>query len=52
MPQLPTPGGDDGKWGELLNDFLRQAHNDDGSLKSSAIDATGIYTKPGTGIPL
>lgn len=33
MPQLPTPGSDDGQWGDILNAFLRVAHNDDGSLK-------------------
>lgn len=31
--RLPTPGGDNGTWGNLLNDFLVQAHNPDGSLK-------------------
>lgn len=37
MSRLPTPGSDDGNWGEILNDFLEQSHNSDGSLKSSAI---------------
>ncbi len=31
--RLPTPGSDDGTWGNILNDFLNQAHNTDGSLK-------------------
>ena len=31
--RLPSPGGDDGSWGQILNDFLSQAHNPDGSLK-------------------
>ncbi len=31
--RLPTPGSDDGTWGDILNDFLSQAHNTDGSLK-------------------
>jgi hypothetical protein len=31
--RLPTPGADDGQWGNILNDFLSQAHNPDGSLK-------------------
>jgi hypothetical protein len=31
--RLPTPGADDGQWGQILNDFLSQAHNLDGSLK-------------------
>lgn len=37
MTRLPTPGGDDGSWGSILNDFLSQSHNSDGSLKDSAI---------------
>lgn len=32
-PRLPTPGADDGIWGDLLNDFLAVEHNLDGSLK-------------------
>ena len=31
--RLPIPGSDDGTWGQLLNDFLSQAHNPDGTLK-------------------
>ena len=41
MARLPTPGGDDGNWGDILNDFLDVAHNTDGTLKSSAVGATG-----------
>jgi hypothetical protein len=37
MARLPTPAGDKGSWGGILNDFLEVAHNDDGTLKSSAI---------------
>lgn len=37
MSRLPTPGGDDGNWGDVLNDFLDQAHNADGTLKSAAL---------------
>jgi len=33
MARLPQPGGDKGNWGEILNDYLSQSHNDDGSLK-------------------
>jgi len=35
--QLPTPGGDDGTWGDILNDFLQVSHNTDGSLIPSAV---------------
>lgn len=37
MARLPQPGGDSGQWGGILNDFLMQAHNSDGSLKSGAV---------------
>ncbi|HSX46170.1 MAG TPA: glycosyl hydrolase family 28-related protein [Candidatus Saccharimonadia bacterium] len=50
--RLPTPGGDDGTWGDVLNGFLTVSHNSDGSLLSSAVTAAGAYSKPGSGIPL
>lgn len=50
MPRLPKPGGDAGSWGDVLNEFLSQEHNADGSLKRGAeIDAK--YDKPVGGIP-
>ena len=33
MSRLPTPGGDDGDWGTILNDYLSVALNSDGTLK-------------------
>lgn len=33
MSRLPTPGGDNGNWGQILNDYLSVEHNADGSLK-------------------
>lgn len=39
--RLPTPGSDDGTWGTVLNDFLTQAHNADGTLKSTAVGGAG-----------
>src|SRR4051812_3718389 len=39
MTRLPVPGADDGTWGSVLNDFLAQSHNADGSLKTSAVTA-------------
>ena len=33
MSRLPTPGSDAGNWGAILNDYLSQAHNADGTLK-------------------
>jgi hypothetical protein len=43
MARLPTPGGDNNQWGDVLNDFLSQSHNADGSLKQSAISGAGGY---------
>lgn len=42
MTRLPTPGGDDGNWGAILNDYLMQAHKTDGSLKDSVIIETNL----------
>ena len=39
MPRLPIPGSDTGKWGEILNDFLLQAHTVDGTLKTDSVTA-------------
>lgn len=36
MSRLPIPGGDVGKWGEILNNFLRVSLNSDGTLKKSS----------------
>lgn len=41
MARLPTPGGDDGTWGAVLNDYLAQAHNTDGTLKPSSVAVAG-----------
>lgn len=41
MTRLPTPGSDKGTWGSVLNDFLQQSHNDDGSLKAASVFAAG-----------
>ncbi len=57
MARLPTPGSDDGIWGDVLNSFLAVEHNANGSLKRGAdIDAAkqaaaSAYQKPGAGIP-
>jgi hypothetical protein len=50
MSRLPTPGQDTGQWGNILNDFLAQAHNTDGSIKDTGTVAQK-YTKPSGGIP-
>jgi|GEM_PF-1568706 len=50
MARLPQPGGDSGQWGQILNEFLSQAHNSDGSLKNDGVVASK-YVKPVGGIP-
>lgn len=41
MARLPTVGSDNDNWGSLLNEFLRQALDSDGTL---LISATNTYT--------
>ncbi len=41
MARLPQPGRDSGVWGDILNDFLNQSHNSDGTLKDTAVSAAG-----------
>lgn len=49
MARLPQPGSDNGNWGNILNDFLAQSHNTDGSLKNDVVSETkldgGVRTK-------
>lgn len=42
--RLPNVGGDDDAWGGILDDFLLQEHNADGSIKTR--DALLGYKKP------
>lgn len=37
MARLPQPGGDQGQWGQILNDYLSQVHNTDGTLKDAVV---------------
>lgn len=41
MARLPTLGGDDGMWGQVLNEFLSVSHSGDGSLKDGAVTGAG-----------
>ena len=41
MSRLPTVGGDTGNWGTVLNDFLDQSHNSNGTLKGTSVSAAG-----------
>jgi hypothetical protein len=42
MSRLPVPGSDNGVWGDLLNDFLLQAHNPDGTLIASSVGTSQL----------
>lgn len=42
MSRLPTPGQDEGQWGDILNDFLAQVHNTDGSIKDNTIGIAAL----------
>lgn len=47
MARLPQPGGDDGTWGDILNEFLNVSHNADGTLKNT-VSTNTIQTITGT----
>lgn len=40
MARLPNPGGDEGTWGNVLNDFLGTVHNTDGTLKDNVVSSS------------
>lgn len=42
MARLPQPGGDSGNWGTILNDYLGQAHNADGTIKTGAVTKASV----------
>ena len=42
MSRLPIPGQDSGTWGDILNDYLLQAHSSDGTLKPSSVTASHL----------
>lgn len=39
MARLPTPSGDRGTWGDILNEYLLVSHDSSGNLKKPAVDA-------------
>ncbi len=41
MARLPIPGGDEGSWGDILNNFLRIEHNSDGTQKTLPVRKGG-----------
>lgn len=42
MARLPIPGADSGTWGSILNDFLEQSHNADGTLKDTSVGSVQL----------
>lgn len=49
MARLPRPGADDGKWAQMLNDFLLVAHNPDGTPRQQALT---LAAEPATTVAL
>jgi|GEM_PF-1386737 len=42
MSRLPTPGSDNGNWGDILNDFLSQSLEADGAIKDGAVTKASV----------
>lgn len=42
MARLPNPGSDQGTWGSILNDYLSQVHNANGTLKDGVVTAAQL----------
>lgn len=42
MARLPISGQDSGTWGNILNDFLSQTLNSDGTLKNNTVSGAHI----------
>ena len=52
MARLPQVGGDNGNWGQILNDFLTQSINDDGTLKTDSVGAAQLKAQSVTNAAL
>jgi hypothetical protein len=46
MPRLPIPGQDGDQWGNVLNEFLRISHNEDGTLRQPASQGVSPLDPP------
>lgn len=42
MARLPQPGGDEGNWGSILNDYLLAAHDASGVLRADSVQETQL----------
>lgn len=52
MARLPQPGGDDGNWGNILNEYLEQSHKSDGGIKDGVVTANTLAQSAVTTISL
>jgi len=53
MSRLPSVGGDNDDWGNILNDYLTVSHNNDGTLKNApTLICRGFLTQSGTSAPV
>lgn len=42
MANLPTPGADEGTWGDILNDYLLVSHDANGVLKAGSVGSSAV----------
>lgn len=42
MARLPTPGGDSGNWGDILNEYLSQSLKPNGNLKDNSVTGSAL----------
>ena len=42
MTRLPSPGGDSGSWGSILNDYLSTIHTESGILKNDVVAESSL----------
>ncbi len=52
MSRLPPPGSDSGKWGDILNDYLKQSHKTDGTLSDNTVSSSTIQNNAVTTVKL
>ena len=52
MARLPTPGGDNGNWGDILNEYLSVSLSEGGNLKDSSVGTAQLKDGSVTGSKL
>lgn len=48
MARLPIPGGDEGNWGTILNEYLSVSLDSDGTVKDASLDSAGVVLNSDT----